>query len=183
MDLIEVLNDDVSEHSINLISRKAGVSEEQARAGIFAAIPAVLAGLMKNSTARGTSSTVKLLRDYTTGPADHVASTDFDQSESVFDRGVSMLGDLFGDDTDSVAIAVSDASGISRKNSAALLAMVTPIIIMAVSRLMSNENWSVPDLIRHLFDHKSHIISLLPGTLSSTLGMPFINIPDLKRDY
>lgn len=182
MDVIEVLNDDVSEHSISLISLKVGVSEEQARAGIFAALPAVLAGLMKNSTANGTSRLTKMLPGDATDKPTSVPAPDLTESQSLFDRGVDILRDLFGEDTDSVALAVSEASGTSRQKSAGLLAMVTPVIINAISRLMSNEKWSLSDLILNLFNRKSHIVSSLPGTLSSTLGMASLHAPNLTGD-
>lgn len=181
MDLIEILNDDVSDHSISLISQKLGIAEEQSRAGIFAAIPAVLAGLMKNSATGGTAFINQLLPGHSADRPASVAAPDFTDGQTLIEQGESMLRDLFGEDTDSVAIAVSEAGGIGRQKAAGLLAMVTPVIMSAISRLMSNEKWSFSDLLRKLFDRKSHIVSLLPGTLSSTLGMASVNAPDLKR--
>lgn len=181
MDFIEIINDDISYHSINLISQKTGESEERARAGILAAIPAVLAGIMKNGTAGGAGFLSNLLPDQLADKRANVTGTDSTDADSLLDRGKSMLGDLFGEDTDAVATTVSEASGINRQKSAGLLAMVTPIIMGSISRLMSSKGWSFSDLIRKLFENKSKIASSLPGNLGSTFGLASLHVPDETR--
>jgi outer membrane protein OmpA-like peptidoglycan-associated protein len=92
-----------------------------------------------------------------------------------------MLGNLFGDDTDSVASAVSDSSGLSRQKSSGLLAMATPVIISAITQLMNRKGWSISDLLRKLFESKSEIASSLPGNLGSTFGLASLHTPDLSH--
>lgn len=160
MDFIEKLKEDISDDSISLISQKSGENVEKTRAGIFAAIPAVLAGIMKNGSS-GSTGLSNLL-------SSNASLTDGD---SLLDRGQSMLGNLFGADTDSVTNAISDSSGISRQKASGVLAMAAPVILGAITRLMSSKGWSFTDLIRNLFENKASIASSLPGNLGSTFGL------------
>ncbi|NEU10489.1 OmpA family protein [Flavihumibacter sp. R14] len=177
MDLVKKLEDEVSDNSVNLISQQTGESEEKTRAGIFAAIPAVLAGIMKSGAAGDSGLLSSLIPGRLTGDAD-ITAGNYPDSDSLLEHGGSMMGTLFGEDLDSVANAVSDSSGISHQKSETLLAMAVPVIMGTITRMMSSSGWSFSDLIRKLFENKSAIASALPGNLSSTFGLAFLHPPE-----
>ena len=177
MDLIERLQDEVSDNSVNLISQQTGESADRTRAGIFAAIPAVLAGIMKSGATGNSGVLSTLMPGRQPGGAD-VTGTDYTDSDSLLESGGSMVSNLFGDDTDSVANAISDSSGISHQRSGSLLSMAVPIIMGALTRLMSSRGWSFSDLVKKLFENKSAIASSLPGNLGSTLGLASLHAPE-----
>ena len=178
MDLIGMLKEEVSKNSVNLIAQKTGESEERTQAGIFAAIPAVLAGIMKNGMSGGAGFLKGLLPDQAAGLPGAVPEDEAEQGETLLERGKSMLANLFGADTDSVAGAVSAESGIDSQKSAGLLAMAVPVIMGAVKRLMSRNGWSFSDLLSKLFENKSDIEAALPANLSSAFGLASLSMPE-----
>jgi OmpA-OmpF porin, OOP family len=177
MDLIERLQDEVSDNSVNLISQQTGESAERTRAGIFAAIPAVLAGIMKSGTSGGSGFLSSVMPGRQPEGAD-ITGADYTDSDSLLERGGSMVSNLFGEDRDSVAGAISDSSGIGRQKSASLLAMAVPVIMGTITRLMSSRGWSFSDLLKKLFENKSAIASSLPGNLGSTFGLASLHAPE-----
>ena len=181
MDFIESIKDEVSNNSISLISQQTGESEERTKAGIFAAIPAVLAGIMKNGTTGGAGFLTNMLTDQSGDRTRSVSGSSLTDGDSLLERGKSMLGNLFGDDTDSVVSEVSDSSGLSRQKSSGLLAMAAPVIIGSITQLMNRKGWSISDLLRKLFENKSQIASSLPGNLGSTFGLASLHTPDLSH--
>ncbi|HUH33716.1 MAG TPA: OmpA family protein [Daejeonella sp.] len=180
MDFIEMLKNEVSNNSINLISQQTGEGEEKTKAGIFAAIPAVLAGIMKNGTTGGAGFLTNMLTGEVGDRMGGISGSNLTDTNSLLDRGKSMLGSLFGEDTDSVTNAISDSSGLSRQKSSGLLAMAAPIIIGAITQLMKSKGWSISDLLRKLFESKSEIASSLPGNLGSIFGLASLRTPDLS---
>jgi OmpA-OmpF porin, OOP family len=159
MDLIGILKEEVEKNSISLISQKTGESEEKTKAGIFATIPAVLAGIMKNGASGGTGFLKDLIPGYSADEPSIMPDRDLQDGDSLMNRGKSMLGNLFGSETESVSNAVSESSGIDRQKSSGLVAMAIPVIMGAVSRLMGRNGWNFSDLLGKLFESKSAIIS------------------------
>ena len=180
MDLVQKLEDEVSDNSVNLISQQTGESEVKTRAGIFAAIPAVLAGIMKSGAAGDSGFLSSLMPGRQPAGAD-ITAGNYADSNSLLEHGGSMLETLFGEDLDSVANAVSDSTGVSHQKSETLLAMAVPVIMGTITRMMSSKGWSFSDLIRKLFENKSAIASALPGNLSSTLGLAFLHPPEVPH--
>lgn len=182
MDLIGTLKEDVGTDSISLISQKTGESEERAKAGVFATIPAVLAAIMKKGASGGAGFLQDLIPGQAAGQPYKMSDTDLQDGDSLMNRGKSMLENLFGPESDAVSNAVADSSGVDRHKSSGLVAMAIPVIMGAVSRLMNRNGWNFSDLLGKLFESKSAISSSLPGNLSSTLGLSVLSMPGLGRD-
>lgn len=181
MDLIETLKSQISSNAVGLISQKTGESEEKTKAGLFAAVPSVLAGIMKNGSSAGTGFWGNLLSGFA-GRGSSVENPEAVlQDPDPITKGKSMLTNLFGNDTNSVVGAISNSSGISVEKSSGLLAMATPLVMGHLSNIMSRQGWSFPDLLRNLFENKSAIISSLPGNLGASLGLSSLKMPDLVR--
>ena len=157
MDFVKALMDGVSNNSINLISQKTGENAEKTKAGLFAVVPAVLAGIMKNAATGGAGFLNNLISGFSADKPASLPDPDLQDGESLMTRGQSMLGNLFGNDTSTVSNAVSDSAGISREKSSGLLAMAVPVIMAGITRMMSSKGWGISDLIRNLFVSKSEI--------------------------
>ncbi|SHG30734.1 OmpA family protein [Pedobacter caeni] len=180
MNLIEMLKNEVSPGLISSLSQKAGVSEEQVQSGFSAGIPAVLAGILKNG-AGGDSGFLGGLLSNITGSgaesnADDLSATNDD---SLLEKGKSMLGGLFGKDSDTLTNAISSSSGLSGEKSAGLLAMIVPLVTGFISKIMASKGWSITDLLGKIFESKADISAALPQGLSDSLGIANINMPDL----
>ena len=181
MNLIEMIKSGIGSDVVSSLSQKAGVSEDQVKSGISAGIPAVLAGILKNGVGGNTGFLSKILSGVTNTGADgrpeDVLNTDQD---SLLEKGKSLLGGLFGNDTDAVTGAVASSSGLSTGKASGLLAMIVPLIIGYISKLMSSKGWGVSDLLGKIFENKSDITAALPQGLSSSLGLANIRMPDMS---
>ncbi|WP_316751133.1 OmpA family protein [Pedobacter gandavensis] len=174
MNLIEMLKNEVSGNVISSLSQKAGVTEDQVKTGFSAGIPAVLAGILKNGAGGGfLDSILPGASGSAAAPEDLLNGSD----DSLLNKGKSMLGSLFGNDSGSVTNAVASATGLPEGKSAGLLAMIVPLVTGMISKLMASKGWSVSDLLGKLFESKNEIAAALPAGLSSSLGIGNINLP------
>ncbi|WP_182954905.1 OmpA family protein [Pedobacter gandavensis] len=175
MNLIEMLKNEVSGNLISSLSQKAGVTEDQVKTGFSAGIPAVLAGILKNGAGGG------LLDKILPGAGTTATASPEDllngHEDTLLEKGKSMLGSLFGNDTNSVTGAVASATGLSDGKSAGLLAMIVPMVTGLISKLMTAKGWSVSDLLGKIFESKNDIAAALPAGLSSSLGIGNIDLP------
>ncbi|MDN5288083.1 MAG: hypothetical protein JWR38_4357 [Mucilaginibacter sp.] len=179
MNLIETLKDQMNSGVVSSLSQKIGLSDEQVNAGISAGIPTILAGILKKGSNGDTGFLGKILGNVTgSGKSpDELLSGDH---ESLLEKGKSILGDLFGGDTDAITNAVSSSSGINGAKATGLLAMITPLITGGISKLMGSNGWSITDFLGKLFENKADIAAALPAGLGSTLSLANVNIPKIN---
>lgn len=185
MNLIEMLKNEVSGNVISSLSQKAGVTEDQVKAGFSAGIPAVLAGILKNGAGGG------FLDSILPGVTGSTAANSTDDlvngpEDSLLEKGKSMLGSLFGNDSGAVSTAVATATGLPEGKSAGLLAMIVPLITGLITKLMASKGWGVSDLLGKIFESKNEIAAALPASLGTSLGIgnmhpPKLDIPDLPK--
>jgi OOP family OmpA-OmpF porin len=180
MNLIEMLKNELSGDVVSSLSQKAGVTEDQVKSGFSAGIPAVLAGILKNGASGDTSFLGNILSGVTgVGTAENPENLTHSEDDSLLDKGKSMLGSLFGSDTDSVSTAVSDSTGLSGAKATGLLAMIVPFITGYISKLMVSKGWSISELMGKIFESKSDIAAALPAGLGGALGLGSISTPNI----
>ncbi|MGY0037521.1 DUF937 domain-containing protein [Pedobacter sp. NJ-S-72] len=161
MNLIELLKNEVSDNVVSSLSQKAGVTEDQVKTGFSAGIPAVLAGIMKNGTGSDSGLLGKILPGLTgTGAESKTEDLLGGSDDSLLEKGKSLLGGLFGNDTNSVTDAVSASSGLSSEKSAGLMAMIAPLVMGFITKTMASKGWNFSDLLGKLF-LKANLKSLL----------------------
>lgn len=176
MNLIEMIKNEIGSDAISSLSQKAGVTEDQVQTGLSAGIPAILAGILKNGASGDTGFLGNILSGVT-GSSSNPADLLNDDQDSLLEKGKSLLGGLFGGDTEAVTEAVSSSSGLSGAKTTSLLAMIVPLITGYISKLMASKGWSISDLLGKIFESKSDIAAALPSGLSDSLGLASINIP------
>lgn len=178
MNLIEMLKNEVSGNLISSLSQKAGVTEDQVKTGFSAGIPAVLAGILKNGTGAGFLDNILpgLNDSSATDPSQDLLNG---QEDTLLEKGKSMLGSLFGNDTGSVTNAVATATGLPEGKSSGLLAMIVPLVTGLLTKLMASKGWSVSDLLGKIFESKKEIAAALPPGLGSALGIGNIDLPNV----
>jgi len=176
MNLIEMIKNEIGSDAISSLSQKAGVTEDQVQTGLSAGIPAILAGILKNGASGDTGFLGNILSGVT-GSGSDPADLLNDDRDSLLEKGKSLLGGLFGGDTEAVTEAVSSSSGLSGAKTTGLLAMIVPLITGYISKLMASKGWSISDLLGKIFESKSDIAAALPSGLSDSLGLASINIP------
>jgi len=180
MNLIEMLKNEVSPSVISSLSQKAGVTEDQVKTGFSAGIPAILAGILKNGAGGDSGFLSKMLSNVTNSGA--VSQTEdllSDGDDSLLEKGKSMLGGLFGNDSDALSNSVSSASGLSADKSAGLLAMIAPLVTGFIAKIMASKGWSITDLLGKIFESKAEITAALPQGLGTSLGLASITMPNV----
>jgi OOP family OmpA-OmpF porin len=186
MNLIELLKNEVSDKVISSLSQKAGVSEDQVKTGFSAGIPAILAGILKNG-AGGNSGFLGNIMSGITGSSPDNNPTDLlsGSEDSLLEKGKSLLGGLFGNDTNAVTNSLSSSTGLSPEKSTGLLAMIAPLVTGFISKIMASNGWNFKDLLGKIFESKADITAALPQGLGDSLGlanikMPEVNIPKVE---
>ncbi|WP_316818975.1 OmpA family protein [Pedobacter nyackensis] len=181
MNLIELLKNEVSDKVISSLSQKAGVSEDQVKTGFSAGIPAILAGILKNG-AGGNSGFLSSILSGVTGSGADTNPTDLlnNSEDSLLEKGKSMLGGLFGNDTSAVAGVLSSSTGLSPEKSTGLLAMIAPLVTGFITKIMAGKGWNITDLLGKIFENKADITAALPQGLGDSLSLANVKMPDLK---
>lgn len=180
MNLIEMLKNEVSPSVISSLSQKAGVTEDQVQTGFSAGIPAILAGILKNGAGGDSGFLGKMLSNVTnSGTVSQTEDLLGSGDDSLLEKGKSMLGGLFGQDSDAVSNSVSAASGLSADKSSGLLAMIAPLVTGFIAKIMASKGWSMTDLLGKIFESKAEISAALPQGLGDSLGLANINMPNV----
>lgn len=105
--------------------------------------------------------------------------------DSLLAKGKSLLGGLFGNDTNAVTNSLSSSTGLSPEKSTGLLAMIAPLVTVFISKIMASNGWNFKDLLGKIFESKADITAALPQGLGDSLGlanikMPEVNIPKVE---
>ncbi|WP_158622402.1 OmpA family protein [Pedobacter sp. KBW06] len=180
MNLIEMLKNEVSPDVVSSLSQKAGVTEDQVKTGFAAGIPAILAGILKNGAGADSGFLGKILSNVTnSGTVSQTEDLLGSGDDALLEKGKSMLGGLFGKDSDAISGSLSSSSGLSADKSAGLLAMIAPLVTGFIAKIMAGKGWSITDLLGKIFESKADITAALPQGLGDSLGLAGINMPNV----
>ncbi len=181
MNLIELLKNEVSDKVISSLSQKAGVSEDQVKTGFSAGIPAILAGILKNGAGGNLGFLSNILPGIPGSGTDNNPTDLLNVSEdSLLEKGKSLLGGLFGNDTSTVTNALSSSAGLSPEKSTGLLAMIAPLVTGFISKIMAGKGWGISDLLSKIFESKADITAALPSGLGDSLGLANLKMPNVE---
>ncbi len=145
MDLMQLLQSQLSGPALQQISQQIGASEEQtaiASNGIFAAL---LGGLANNTTSSdGISSLVSALdKDHDGSIMDDLAGYVggmLSGSASPALNGSGILGHILGSKQEQVAQHVSQSSGLDLSQIMKLMPILAPIVMGAIGKMRNNAN-------------------------------------------
>ena len=146
MDLMQILQEQLSGPALTQISQQIGATKEQtstAANGIFAAL---LGGLAKNaSTETGLSALTSALdRDHDGSILNDVAGMIggiLQGQTTPANNGAGILGHVLGDKQDQVAQHVSENSGLDMSQIMKLMPILAPIVMAVIGKMFnSNSN-------------------------------------------
>ncbi len=179
MKLIENVKSEISSSVINQISERLGITHEQANSAVDAGIPTVLAGILKNNSHLSEGGFLDNLMSNVSGT---LFGTDNDTTngDTWLDRGKSLMGTVFGLETNTVANAVANQAGVSEEKSHGLLAMIIPFVTGAVSKVFASNGWNSSDFFTKLWGHKDEISAALPASLGTSLGITNLAPPNVS---
>ncbi len=147
MNITALLQESLNENTINQISQAIGADQGATGSAIQAALPMLLGGLANNSQSeQGASSLLGALdRDHDGSVLDDVAGLvgSVVQGQG---GGASILGHIFGGQTNAIAQSVSQASGLDLGKVGPLLQVLAPIVMGAVGRMQRQGGVGAGDL-------------------------------------
>ena len=183
MNLIDTLRNEVSGRAITRISQRIGATDEQVRTAFNFAIPAVLAGLLKNGVKADDKTHFITLH-----PNDSVelnADERLDQDDrSLLEDGKEMMSHFFSEEEDALCGALALESKIDKQKADSLFAMIVPVIGSYLSKMMFEKKWNTQDLMIAIAESRADINAALPLNIKSKLNlgashqMDSVDLPD-----
>jgi hypothetical protein len=171
MALLDSLMDQLQNRgAIDQIAGKLGVDPAKANSAISAGLPAILAGLAKNTERPGGAAALAgaLEKDHDGAVLDDPSYFDSYQEK----KGDRILGHVFGEKTGAVESQVSALGGIDPAKGAELMKMLAPLIMGYLAKEKSSGNLDIGSLSKILQGggNGSGGGMQLPGGLGDILG-------------
>lgn len=171
MNLIDTLRNEVSGQAINRVSQRIGGSNQEVRTAFNFAIPAVLAGILKN----GINQTDEF-QFITLSAENHNKEFNADlrlnqDEKSLIEDGRQIISHLFSGEEDALCGELALATGIDKEKSSTLFAMIVPVIGSYISKLMFNKKWNTQDLMIGIAESRADINAALPLNINSKLNL------------
>ncbi len=169
MNLSDLLSGALGQGIINDVSSQLGMSKSEASSAIGVAVPAILAGLTKNTqTAKGAESLNNALESKHDGSLlDNLSSMLQNKSSEVQQDGNGILDHIFGANKAALEKGVAAKSGLSIQKVGPLLSMLAPIVMAYVGKQKRQSKTSaggLGDLLGGLLGSAS------PATSKKTAG-------------
>jgi len=150
---------------IGNLASQVGGNEGEAKNGVMAALPAMLAALGKNTgTEKGAEELNNALEKKHDGSILNNLSGYLSNPD--LKDGAGILNHLFGNQTSNVANAVSQSSGLDTNGSMKMLQMLAPILMGILGQQKKQNNLDAKGL----------------GNLTSMLASNFTNLLDANKD-
>lgn len=164
MNLSELLNGPLGQNVINNVSSQLGMSKTETSSAIGVAVPAILAGLTKNSQSpQGAESLNKALESKHDGALlNNLGDILKSQSSAVQKDGNGILDHIFGDNKGAIEKGIAAKSGLSMDKIGPLLSTLAPIVMAFVGQQKKQSNTSAGGL--------GDLLGNLLGSTGSTKG-------------
>lgn len=136
MDLTDLLNGPLGQNVVSSVSSQLGMSKTETTSAIGVAVPAILAGLAKNSqSSKGAESLNKALDSKHDGSLlDNLGNILQNQSSAVQQDGNGILDHIFGANKSAIEKGVAAKSGLSIDKVGPLLSTLAPIVMAFVGQ-------------------------------------------------
>jgi hypothetical protein len=150
-----------------------GLSPENTKSVVGAAVPAILAALVGIAQRpEGQNRLAAAVQGQDTGLLDNVAGAlSGGRERSLIDAGQGSLSSLLGQGKlEGLASALGRSSGVSQGSAGSLLGALAPVVLGALGREQRAQGLDAPGLARLLTSQKDSIVQALPAGLASALG-------------
>ena len=175
INLVEIIGRELSGAIAGKVASVIGASPQAATAGVGAAVPAILGGLLNTgSSSQGAGAILDML---TKGNHDGIlgnlagALDGGDGTKGLLNAGGGILSSILGTRGDAVTGYIANASGLGRGASSSMLSLLAPIVLGFITRqLKSSGGLSLSSLTGLLSSQKS-ALEAAPAGLASALGV------------
>jgi hypothetical protein len=168
MSLLDQLTKSLGPNALQQISQKLGTDTGTANNAISAALPVLLGALASNAaTPTGASALNSALNKHDGSALDNI---DGMLSQSQGGVGEKILSHVLGSKQPAVANGIGAASGLDANKSAALLAMLAPLVMGALGKARNSNGLDAGGLASMLGQERQRI-NTSAGGLSGLMGM------------
>ena len=171
VNLLETVKGVLNEQLIGNTASALNENESGISKAISATVPAVLGGIIAKATSgdHGPGAILDLASAAHKGGFLNNLTGSFDSNNSMLSRGIDMLKSIFGNQSDSVASAISSYAGIKTSSATSLMGTVAPVALAAIGDHIHQNNLNSISLTQWLQSQKNTVMNALPGGLSSSL--------------
>ncbi len=162
--------------------------ESATRTALNTSVPSVLAGLTHlSSSSEGVSKLGNLVRDGAFAPVADNASTLFGggtPTTNMMSAGQQLLGNIFGENSSSVADMLARSSGIRSSSASSLMGMTAPLVLGVIGKYATSQGLNASGIAGLLRGQKDSIFGALPSGMSQLIGLggPRV-VPPLSNNY
>ena len=158
--------------NLGKLAEQIGGTDGQTKNAIMAALPALLGALNKNSnTPEGAQTLNNALEQHDGSVLNNVAG--YLQNPDLKD-GAGILNHLFGGNTQNVANAVSQSSGLDVQGSLKMLETLAPLVLGALGQQKKENNLDAQGI--------SNLTSNLAANFAGEGGIMITNLLDANKD-
>src|SRR5262249_23985275 len=180
--LIQLVQETLTPDIVGKISSLVGETPATTESGLGRAAPAVLAGVLNNSS--------------TPGGAEHMRSlvTDGGWGSDLLDNlgtrlgggggtsnlvasGAQLISGVFGGKTDSITDLIASGSGMSRGSASTILAVAAPIVMSVLGKQIVSRGLGASGLATMLAGERTSLLGALPAGVSGLLGLKNVFLP------
>lgn len=166
--IAEATKDLISNNLINKASTFFGESGTGISKTVSGVLPVILGGLIdRSSTVEGAATVAKMsTTQYQSGVLDNLSNFFERDSEPALAHGAGLVNTIFEDKVSSLAGILSNFAGVKTTTAAALLSMVTPVVLAFLGKNTSTNNLNAAGLATMLHNQKNNISNAIPAGLN-----------------
>ncbi len=172
MDLMDMIKGAMNNQVMGQIGTALGTDSQSASKAVGSAVPAILGGLVKqSSTPAGASNLFGMLEKIDTGMLDNLSGAlSGGKATSMIEMGTKMLPSIFGSNFSSIFNVLGKLTGLGAGKMGPLLGMLVPIVMGVLAKNKKATGMNVAGFTQLLMDQKKHLTGLDSG-LTEQLGI------------
>jgi hypothetical protein len=179
MNLVEVINNQLANGTINQLSSLIGAGEGATRSAVSAAVPTVLSALSGVASSKGgAEKLISALGKFDAGSLGGLGNMLSDQPGTVLEQGSGLLKSLFGGGTiTGITNALAGFAGLGSGTIQKLLGYLLPMVLGGIAGRFAGKALNAQGLASMLADQKANIATAMPSGLSlrSVPGLESVN--------
>ena len=172
INLLEMVTGSLGQGVIGQIGGLLGESEENTGSAISAGLPAIIGGLMKqSSTGAGAQQVFDTASQFDGGVLDNIGSAiGGGNHTSMIETGSKMLGSILGGGQGGIVSSIAKMAGIGQGAAGSLLGLLAPIVMSALSKVGKSDNLDASGMASMLASQKDHLAAAAPKGIDLGLG-------------
>jgi OmpA-OmpF porin, OOP family len=173
--LIQLVQETLTPEIVGKIGGLVGEAPATTESALGRAAPAVLAGVLHNSSTPGGAERMRSLVTDGGWGSDLLDTLGTrlggGGTSSLLASGAQLISGVFGSKADSITDLIASGAGMSRGSASTILAVATPIVMSVLGKQMVSRGLSASGLATMLAGERTSLLGALPAGVSGLLGL------------